>query len=244
MLGIDQVNYAIEGGRLTPTLVAPVAAAIGEHAGEVTDCCNARAGKSSGAGVSVSPCVAAVSGLEDEVLVVVGEATATFVHTGDVDPPIASHVSRDLHVADEGSLSAHHHRGIVPRDAIITGESHEDVRVGLIKVVPGNVHPTEEGRAGVIVGPARFAVARTFEESAIMRPAIGIPGCGRLISTQALTTATTIQPHRKPGGRRLVVQNHGVTKGIGKRAWRKPSERQAAVRGDRRAGKGVVGRAS
>ena len=36
VLGIDQVNDVIEGSRLTPALVPPVAADIGKHAGEVT----------------------------------------------------------------------------------------------------------------------------------------------------------------------------------------------------------------
>ena len=35
VLGIDQVNDVVVGGRLTPALVPPVATAIGKHAGEV-----------------------------------------------------------------------------------------------------------------------------------------------------------------------------------------------------------------
>ena len=35
MLGIDVADNAVEGGRLTPALVSPVATAIGKHAGEV-----------------------------------------------------------------------------------------------------------------------------------------------------------------------------------------------------------------
>jgi hypothetical protein len=60
VLGIGQVNDVVQGSRLTPALVPPVAAAIGKYASEVTNSGNARSGKS-GTRVRVSPRVTAVS---------------------------------------------------------------------------------------------------------------------------------------------------------------------------------------
>src|SRR5437870_1862842 len=100
VLGIDQVNYVVEGRRLTPALVPPVAAVIGRHAGKIPDSCHARSGKA-GTDVGIGPGGAAVSGLEDVVGVVVGEASAAFVHAGNVHDPVARQVTRDLHVANE-----------------------------------------------------------------------------------------------------------------------------------------------
>src|SRR2546425_12657043 len=95
----------VESGRLTPALVSPEATAIGKHAGEVADSDDARPGKA-GAGVGVSPGVAAVGGSVEEVHVGVGEATAAFVHAGDVDVACGQGTG-DLDVADEagGQLS-------------------------------------------------------------------------------------------------------------------------------------------
>src|SRR5450432_2932935 len=99
----------VESGRLTPALVSPEATAIGKHLGEVADSGDARPGKG-GAGIGVGPGGAAVGGPEDEVVVVVGKATAAFVHAGDVQVAIARHVTGDLDIADEGSAVAHCYR--------------------------------------------------------------------------------------------------------------------------------------
>ena len=60
VLGIDQVNDVVQGSRLTPAFVPPVAAAIAKHAGKVTHGCHAGAGKN-GTRVRMSPRVTAVS---------------------------------------------------------------------------------------------------------------------------------------------------------------------------------------
>ena len=62
MLGIDQVNRAVVGGRLTPALVPEVATAIGKHAGKVgVDATSKEAGAwEGGACVGVGPSGAAV----------------------------------------------------------------------------------------------------------------------------------------------------------------------------------------
>ena len=124
VLGIDQVNEIVEGGRLTPALVPPVATVIGKHAGEVgvdATSSDARAGEG-GPGVGVGPSGAAVGGLEDEVGVVVRKATAAFVHAGDVQVPVARHVTRDLHVANEGTGVGHRYRA-APCGAVVSGAS-------------------------------------------------------------------------------------------------------------------------
>ena len=119
MLGIDQVNNAVQGSRFTPPLVTPVAAAIRKHAGEVADCGNAWSGKT-GAGVSVNPRVPTVSGTVNEVAVVVGEASATLVHSGDVYVT-SDRVAGNLDVANERAAAVQLMRGpgatVVSRDA-------------------------------------------------------------------------------------------------------------------------------
>src|SRR5207342_699197 len=92
VLGVDQVNNVVKRCRFTPALVPPVAAAVRKHAGEVPNSYNARSGKAR-AGVGVRPSVSSISGLVDFVDVVVREAAASFVHAGDVDGPIARHVT-------------------------------------------------------------------------------------------------------------------------------------------------------
>jgi hypothetical protein len=60
VLGIDQVNDVVQGSRLTPPFVPPVAAAVAKHASKVTHRCHARSGKS-GTRVRMSPRVTPVS---------------------------------------------------------------------------------------------------------------------------------------------------------------------------------------
>ena len=56
-----------------------------------------------GADIGVSPGVTAVGGLEDVVSVVVREASASFIHAGDVHVACRE-VAGNLDVADKGSL--------------------------------------------------------------------------------------------------------------------------------------------
>src|SRR5262249_23108335 len=108
-----------------------------------------RAGKA-GAGIGVGPSVAAVGGPVNVVNVVVREAAAAFVHTGDVDRPIARHVTSNLDIANKGSGVAHIYRG-VPRSAVITGEGDPERAAANSEVVPGNDHPPEKGRRRIVV---------------------------------------------------------------------------------------------
>src|SRR6476469_1125100 len=112
-----------------------------------------------------------------------GKATAAFVHAGDVEGSVARHVTGDLHVADEGRLGAHHDCA-APGKTIVSGARNEVVRVGLPKVVPGNIHIPKEGRTGVIVGPARLAAAAAVVVNAEMGPAIGVMRSGGLIPAE------------------------------------------------------------
>src|SRR5450631_1517992 len=114
----------VESGRLTPALVSPVATAIGKHLGEVADRGDARPGKAGGAGVSVGPGIAAVGGSEDEVDVGVGEATAAFVHAGDVHIACGQ-VTGDLDIADEGTAGGKHSL-VGPSRAVVGGGADEE----------------------------------------------------------------------------------------------------------------------
>src|SRR5207253_9440767 len=90
----------------------------------------------------------------------------------------------------------------------------EEVFLDNVKSVPRNIQASEERRTGVIVSPARFAVGRTFVESAEMSPAIRVVGRGGLVAAKTLTAARGIQPNRNPIARWLVVQNNRIAKGI------------------------------
>ncbi|PYJ69619.1 MAG: hypothetical protein DME76_08410 [Verrucomicrobia bacterium] len=202
MLGIDVVNNAVVGGRLTPALVAPVATAIGKHAGEVAYGSDTRTGKA-GAGVGVGPSVAAVGGPEDEVGVVVGEATASFVHASDVY--VASgQVAGDLDIADEGSAGGYLSR-VGPGETVVSGIADEEGASADIEVVPGNVHSPVEGRGCVVIGPARLSVVVIVRVNTIMGPAIRVRRGSGLVAAQTLSAATPIEPDGIPGARWAIV---------------------------------------
>src|SRR5207249_449062 len=203
VLVIDQMNKIVDRSRLTPALVPPVAAVSGKHPGEVTRRTHARSGERC-TGVGVAPRAAAIGGLEDEVGIVVRETTAAFVHARNVYGPAARQVARDLHVAHKGSLSAHHMRA-APSGASISRRNDKDVRVGLIKVVPGNVQSPEERRTRIVISPARLAVGRAFVESAEMSPAIRVVGRDGLVTAKTLTTARAIEPDCNPSAGRFMV---------------------------------------
>ena len=78
------------------------------------------------------------------VSVVVREAAAAFVHTRDVDGPVAGHVTSDLGVANESTGIAHCSQG--PSVTVISGEGDLEGAAANSEVVPGNVHPSKEGR--------------------------------------------------------------------------------------------------
>src|SRR6266566_5212003 len=117
--GIDEANYVVESGRLTPAHVSPVGRTI-VHAGEV-----ARIGAvrtlEGGPRVGVGPGVTAVGRSVDEV--VAGEvAVATIlVHGGDVH--VAGNlVGSDLNVADETGVDRYR---AVPGIPVIAGIGNE-----------------------------------------------------------------------------------------------------------------------
>src|SRR5450432_2667454 len=235
----------VESGRLTPALVSPEATAIGKHAGEVADSDDARPGKG-GAGVSVGPGGAAVGGPEDEVVVVVGKATAVFVHAGDVDVA-RGQVTGDLDIADEGSAVAHCYRG-APSHTVVSRAANEEAAAPDTEVVPGNVHPPIEGATRVVVGPARLAVVLAGGVNAIMGPARRIRRIGGLVTAEALSATARVEPGGEPGRGGAVVQNDGVAKGTGERALAAAvgdtGEGGSAVTGDRYTGEIAGGGAS
>src|SRR5439155_8632311 len=103
VLGINVVYHAVVSARFAPPLVAPVTTAVGKHACEVAYGRYTWSRKA-GAGVGVTPGVAAVCGSEDEIRIVVREATAAFIHPGDVHVA-RGQVAGDLDVADEWSAA-------------------------------------------------------------------------------------------------------------------------------------------
>src|SRR5205823_3311253 len=238
VLVIDQMNKIVDRSRLTPALVPPVAAVSGKHLGKVANSRNARSGEGC-ASIGVTPRATAIGGFEDEVGVVVRETTAAFVHARNVYGPAARKVARDLHVAHKGSLSAHHHWA-APSGAAISRRNDKDVRVGLIKVVPGNVQSPEKRRSGVVISPARFAIGRALVESAEMSPAIRVVGREGLVAAKTLTAAGGIEPDRNPIAGWLVVQNNGIAKGVVEGALTiglgEPGKSGAAIGGYRGAG--------
>jgi hypothetical protein len=148
--GIDIVNHAVVGRRLTPALVSPVERVV-EHAGKEARSTAARP-REAGAYVRVSPGVTAV-GRSVDAIRPVAKAATHLIHRGDVHVA-CDQVASDLHVAEEsvGDLSL-----IGPGDTVVSGVADKNA-LAASEVVPGNVHPPKEGRRCVIVGPARLAV--------------------------------------------------------------------------------------
>ena len=58
-----------------------------------------------------------------------------------------------------------------------------------IKVVPGNVHVSEVGRRGVVVGPARLPVVAAAGVNAKMGPASRVQRSGGLVAAQGAAAA-------------------------------------------------------
>ena len=162
------------------------------------------------------------------------ETTTAFVHTSDVEGPVARHVTGDLRVADEGASVGHRYRA-APCVAIISGAAHDQGACTHVKVVPGNVHVSEEGRGWVVVCPARLAVVAAARVNTEMDPVIWVRGIGVLIPTQG-AARSPVEPHSKPSLGWLVIQNNRITKGILERAWSEAGEGGAAVGRERYAG--------
>ena len=153
MLVIDVADYAIEHGRFTPALVPEVATVIRKHAREVgVDAAGDDARSWEGSpSVGVDPCSAAIGGLEEKVGVVVRKTASPFVHAGDIHIAVGK-VARDLHVTNEGTLSADRDFA-APSGTVISGAGNNDIRVAQIKVIPRNIHVSAQCTAPVAVEP-------------------------------------------------------------------------------------------
>ena len=97
------------------------------------------------------------------------EATAAFVHPGDVQVPVTDIVAGDLHVANEGTGVGHRYLA-APSDAVVSGAAYDQGACTYVKVVPGNVHVSEVRRGGVVVSPARLPVVAAVGVNAKMGP--------------------------------------------------------------------------
>jgi hypothetical protein len=155
VLSIDQVNEVVIGGRLAPTFVSPIAAAIRKHAGKIPDSCDARSGKA-GAVVGVDPTVATVGGPVEMVHIIVRKTASSFVHAGDVQ--VARNlVAGDLNVANKRPGVAHGSL-VGPGNTVISGVPDHESAATDCEVVPGNVHSSEERGEGIIIRPAGLSV--------------------------------------------------------------------------------------
>ena len=213
--GINVMHDAVEGSGLTPTLMSPVATAIGKHAGEVAHSGNPRPRKAR-AGVRVGPRIAAVGRPEEEIRVIVRKAAVTFGHACDVHIACGK-VAGNLDIADKRRTAGDLPR-VGPSKTIVSGIANEERTTAHIEVVPRNVHSPIEWRGRIVVSPARFAVVLVVIVNAKMSPAIRAPRRGGLVSAETLTSAAPVQPDSEPGARWSIVQNNRIAKGVRERA--------------------------
>ena len=182
--------------------------------------------------VGVDPCSAAIGGLEEKVGVVVRKTASPFVHAGDIHIAVGK-VARDLHVTNEGTLSADRNFA-APSGTVISGAGNNDIRVAQIKVIPRNIHVSEVGRGGIVISPAGLPVVAAVVVNAKMSPTGRVQRIGGLVSAQC-TAPVAVEPDGEPGAGWFVVQNNGVAKGVDKRALTAgvgdSGERGAAVGG-------------
>ena len=181
----------------------------------------------------MGPGVPAVGGPVNVVDIVVRKPAAAFVHTRDVDGPVAGHVASDLGIANESAGVAQLFAG--PSLTVISGEGDLEGAAANSEVVPGNVHPPKEGRGRVVVGPARLAVVRAAVVNAsTSRP--GDPAVSGLPGADALSAAARSQKNSKESAGRFVVESNRVAKvrpvSSCERAWIEAGEGRAAVAGD------------
>ena len=143
------------------------------------------------------------------------KTTTTFVHAGDVEGPVARHVTGDLRVADEGAVLA---TVIAPLHVLPLSveRRNEEPEAALthVKVVPGNIHVPEEGRGWVVVRPARLAVVAAARVNAKMGPAIWVRRIGGLKPAQGAAAALPSSQTVNQVPSWLVVQNNRIAKGI------------------------------
>src|SRR5207302_11263908 len=84
VLVINDANYVVVGGSLTPSHVPPGVGAIHAHEVGIGGTISAAGGSEGGAGVGVDPCGAAVCGAIDFVGTGAGQVSASFVDAGDI----------------------------------------------------------------------------------------------------------------------------------------------------------------
>src|SRR5262249_29896384 len=228
------MHDAVEGSGLTPTVMSPVATAIGKHAGKVAHGGNPRRGKARAA-VGVGPRIAAVGRPEEEIRVIARKAAATFVHACDVHIACGK-VAGNLDIADKRRAAGDLLR-VGPSKTIVGGIANEERTTAHMEVVPGNVYSPIKWRGGIAIGPARFAVVLVVIVNAIMSPAIRAPRRGGLVSAETLAAAAHIEPDGKPSAGWAVVQNNRIAHGVGEGALAagdgKAGEGVAAISGDR-----------
>ena len=170
MLGIDVVNYPIEGGRLTPAHVPPIATVVWKHKFEVADSANTRSVEG-GAGIGVRKVAPPSVDLKMRMLRArLPLPPFSFMPATYTTPlPDMSPVICVLRMKVRwGNLNR-----AVPCGAVVSGVGNEEAAnvaaVEDVEVVPGNIHPPVEGRRWVVLHPSRFPVIVTAVVNAEMR---------------------------------------------------------------------------
>ena len=130
----------------------------------------------------------------------------------------------------------------MPGGTVVSGEGDLEGAAANSEVVPGNVHPSEEGRRWIVVGPARLAIVRAAGVNA-STSSPGDPTVSGLPGADALSAAARSEKNCKESAGRFVVESNRVAKvrpvSTCERAWVEAGEGGAAVAGERCAG--VVG---
>src|SRR5882757_1920260 len=147
--------------------------------------------------------------------VVVGKASAAFVHASNVHVACGQ-ITSDLNVSDEG-CARRDLSGVGPGHTVVSGIAKKEGATANIEIVPRNVHPPVERGGRVVVCPTGFSIVLGVGVNTEVGPAIRVRRSDTLIATEPLGSAARIEPDGIPGAGWPVVQNNGVAQGIGER---------------------------
>src|SRR5882724_10377523 len=145
--------------------------------------------------------------------VVVGKASAAFVHASNVHVACGQ-ITSDLDVSDEGCARRDLSR-VGPGHTVVSGIAKKEGAAANIEIVPRDVHPPVEGGGRIVVRPTGFSIVLGVGVNTEMGPAIRVSRSGSLVATEPLGATARIEPDRVPGAGWPVVQNNRVAQGVG-----------------------------
>src|SRR6266700_3737383 len=126
--------------------------------------------------------------------VVVGKASAAFVHASNVHVACGQ-ITSDLNVADEGCARRDLSR-VGPGHTVVSGIAKKEGAAANIEIVPRNVHPPVEGGGRVVVRPTGFSIVLRVGMNAEVGPAIRVRRSSSLVTTESLSAAARVEPDR------------------------------------------------